>query len=91
MTLRTNFIDNIPNSLIDFLVRLLRNWKFYCTLFCISKEMSFVFQMDEDSQISKYTQTEEDQYEMQVRAANIVCINIFVKTVVSALYGIKCF
>lgn len=32
--------------------------------------------MDEDSQISKYTQTEEDQYEMQVRAANIVCINI---------------
>lgn len=47
--------------------------------------MSFVFQMDEDSQISKYTQTEEDQYEMQVRAANIVCINIFVKTVVSAL------
>lgn len=54
--------------------------------------MSFVLQMDEDSQISKYTQTEEDQYEMQVRAANIVCINIhvFVKTVVS-LYGIKCF
>ena len=28
--------------------------------------------MDDDSQISKYTQTEEDQYEMQVRAANIV-------------------
>lgn len=40
------------------------------------KEISFVYQMDEDSQISKYTQTEEDQYEMQVRAANIVCINI---------------
>lgn len=39
-------------------------------------EISFVYQMDEDSQISKYTQTEEDQYEMQVRAANIVCINI---------------
>lgn len=52
--------------------------------------MYFVLQMDEDSQISKYTQTEEDQYEMQVRAANIVCINIFVKKVVS-LYGIKCF
>lgn len=40
------------------------------------KEISFVYQMDEDSQISKYTQTEEDQYEMQVRAANIVCMNI---------------
>ncbi|XP_061165184.1 mediator of RNA polymerase II transcription subunit 22-like [Saccostrea cucullata] len=36
------------------------------------EEIIKLARMDEDSQISKYTQTEEDQYEMQVRAANIV-------------------
>uniref|UniRef100_A0A8W8KXS9 Mediator of RNA polymerase II transcription subunit 22 n=1 Tax=Magallana gigas TaxID=29159 RepID=A0A8W8KXS9_MAGGI len=35
------------------------------------EEIIKLARMDEDSQISKYTQTEEDQYEMQVRAANI--------------------
>jgi len=32
----------------------------------------FLFQGEEESQVSKTTQIEQDQYEMQVRGANIV-------------------
>ena len=34
--------------------------------------MILYFQVEEDGQISRATQAEQDQYEMQVRAANIV-------------------
>lgn len=39
----------------------------------------FRLQVEEDSttQVAKATQAEQDQYEMQVRAANIVCIILF--------------
>ncbi len=42
-----------------------------CTL-----TLQIVFQLDEESQVSRPTQAEEDHYEMQVRASNIVSLSI---------------
>lgn len=48
------------------------NFNFFQVVFTNVQTLFLRFQVEEDSQLSKSTQTEQDQYEMNVRAANIV-------------------
>lgn len=41
------------------------------------KRIANVLQVEEDGQLLRATQTEQDHYEMQVRASNIVCIIVY--------------
>lgn len=49
-------------------------WKAVLSCFAVYIVYTYYLQVEEESQISRSTQAEQDQYEMQVRAANIVSV-----------------